>query len=297
MFKRNRVCESVLAGRLLLAAGIGPLLAATPLVCAQQRVADPRAVALDRLSRPISVSLENERLEDVIKFLATVSNTTIDPLWLDDRGSTGLDRDARVSVRAHEVPVLTVLERALQRVQDSFDGNSWSMTEDGIIEVGPKSRLNRRTELKIYDIQDLLFQIPNYADAPEIDIDQATQQTGGGGGGTGSIFDQDDQDDREQRRSTEDQALELIDIIIETIEPEQWRDNGGDAATIRFYRGTLIVRAPDYIHRQLGGYDFWPRGLSRRYSDRQRQYDRSENRPSRTRYSGSGDAGQGGSSP
>ena len=31
---------------------------------------------------------------------------------------------------------------------------------------------------------------------------------------------------------------------------------GGDAASIRYYQGVLIVRAPDYIHRQIGGYPF-----------------------------------------
>ncbi|MCH8006059.1 MAG: hypothetical protein IH888_07505, partial [Planctomycetes bacterium] len=39
--------------------------------------------------------------------------------------------------------------------------------------------------------------------------------------------------------------------------------NGGDFATISYYTGTLIVRAPDYIHRQLGGYPFATRPVSR----------------------------------
>ncbi len=290
MTVRRSACEGILSARLILAAAIGPLLAAAP-ICHAQRAVDPRSETLQKLSKPITVNLQDERLEDVIQFLATVSDTTVDALWVTDRSMTGLDRDARVSVTAREIPVLSVLERVLQRVEQEFDGNSWALTEDGILEVGPKSRLNRRTELKIYDIQDLLFEIPSYSEAPELDIDQATQQGtgGGGGGGSGGIF-SDDDDDEVERPDSEEQALELIDIIIETIEPEQWRDNGGDAATIRFYRGTLIVRAPDYIHRQLGGYDFWPSSVAKKYSDRQSQYDRSENRTPPTRYSGDGSA-------
>ena len=49
-----------------------------------------------------------------------------------------------------------------------------------------------------------------------------------------------------------------MDIILETIEPDAWLDNGGDAASIRYYEGVLIIRAPDYIQRQIGGYPFAP---------------------------------------
>ena len=35
-----------------------------------------------------------------------------------------------------------------------------------------------------------------------------------------------------------------------------WIENGGDSASIRYYQGVLIVRAPDFVHRQLGGYPF-----------------------------------------
>ena len=37
---------------------------------------------------------------------------------------------------------------------------------------------------------------------------------------------------------------------------EGWVDNGGDWGTIRYYQGTLIIRAPDFMHRQIGGYPF-----------------------------------------
>lgn len=31
---------------------------------------------------------------------------------------------------------------------------------------------------------------------------------------------------------------------------------GGNWATIRFYQGTLIINAPDFVHRQIGGYPY-----------------------------------------
>ena len=38
------------------------------------------------------------------------------------------------------------------------------------------------------------------------------------------------------------------------IEPEAWEDNGGHRAVMSYFEGALVVRAPDYIHRQIGGY-------------------------------------------
>ena len=56
----------------------------------------------------------------------------------------------------------------------------------------------------------------------------------------------------------EDEAQTIINLIIQFVEPDQWRDNGGDGGSITFYQGALLVRAPDYMHRQLVGYSFWP---------------------------------------
>ena len=60
----------------------------------------------------------------------------------------------------------------------------------------------------------------------------------------------------DQRRDASSQKI--ISIITSTVEPEQWIDNGGDAASIKFWNGTLLVNAPDYIHRELAGYPYWP---------------------------------------
>lgn len=43
-----------------------------------------------------------------------------------------------------------------------------------------------------------------------------------------------------------------MDLIKTTVEPEAWLDDS--VANIRYYEGSLIVRAPDYIQRQIGGY-------------------------------------------
>ena len=49
-------------------------------------------------------------------------------------------------------------------------------------------------------------------------------------------------------------SCELRTIIEEFIEPDAW----GDYAQIRYYQGNYIIRAPDWLHRQIGGYPYAP---------------------------------------
>jgi hypothetical protein len=84
--------------------------------------------------------------------------------------------------------------------------------------------------------------------------------SGGGGGGGGIIG---DPGEDPERRSEDEKSQQLMDIIVEQCEPEAWADNGGDAASMRYYQGVLIIRAPDYIHRQIDGYPFAPKRPAR----------------------------------
>ncbi|MAJ45865.1 MAG: hypothetical protein CMJ57_00880 [Planctomycetaceae bacterium] len=43
-------------------------------------------------------------------------------------------------------------------------------------------------------------------------------------------------------------------LIEEFIEPDAWEDY----AQIRYYQGNYIIRAPDWLHRQIAGYPYAP---------------------------------------
>ena len=247
-----------------------------------QKSHDPRRGTMAKLARPLSVDFTDARVEDVVEFLETVAQIDLEPLWIDDQFTEGLERDATVSISAKNVPVLSILERLLDKVQTEFEGNSWQLSETGAVEIGPKSRLNQTRRLEIYDIQDMLFEVRSYADVPELDLDAAIQQGGGGGGGGGGSIFEDTDEEQGPTLTPEDHAQQIIDLIIEFVEPEQWRDNGGDGGTITFYRGTLLIRAPDYMHRQLGGYAFWPSRLARSASARADDYARALARAERS---------------
>lgn len=224
------------------------------------RSVDPRTDALDRLLKPITIELTDARFEDVVAFIENFSGVDLRPMWEDDRFTDGLQKDARLSVKVEEAPVLELVERVLEEVQSDFSENSWQINRQGQLEVGPKVRLNRYKERRFYDINDLLFEIPDFAQVPELDLDQVLQQSqsgGGGGGGGGSIFDQEDDEDI-AFEDDEESAERVMDIIRQFVENEQWQENGGDGGQMRYYNGTIIIQAPDYIHRQINGYPSVP---------------------------------------
>jgi hypothetical protein len=225
---------------------------------------DPRRAAMRRMMRTVTVSFEEQRLEEVLNYLSEIAGVRLEALWLEDRYDTGLDRDTEITIEAKDISVLNLLERVLDKATtDDFDAPTWQLSrDDATIEVGPRSRLNRRAFLKVYYIHDLVFVIPDFEDAPELDLNSILGG-GGGGGGTESPFE--DTEDDEGGGGLGGAALnqeaidQLLDVIRLGIEPDQWRDNGGSGGVIRLFRGQMIVRAPAYIHRQLGGFDFAPR--------------------------------------
>ncbi len=249
-----------LVGALTLAAGMATTAIAQDGAADTARPArrvmvnpDPRVQTLRDMQKRVTVELDEARLEDVMMFLEQAGNVQFDIAWLDSDNPIGIDKDALVTVNARNMTIQSLLDFALDRTGDEFNQATWQLTADGIVEVGPKEWLNSKKTVKLYDIHDLLFVIPNYTDVPELDLDAVLQQSSGGSGGRG-VFRVDDNDDIEVDEAA--RVQEIVDIITSTVDPEQWQINGGTGATIRFYRGSLLVSAPGYIHRQLGGYDF-----------------------------------------
>jgi len=224
------------------------------------------------LLRPMTVDLTDQRFQDVVEYITNVTGAEIDALWIDDSNAIGLDPDQTINLRAHNASALSILERALEQGATAFGepgSATWQFTKYGTFEIGPKERLNKHRRVELYDINDLLFEIPDFADAPTFDLNSVLQSSGGrGGGGSGqSPFQNTNQQNQNQDRISRDElATNIIDVITSLTETEQWEDNGGDGGSIRFFQGHLLVNAPDYMHRGINGYRWWPKRLTQRAS-------------------------------
>ena len=213
----------------------------------------------------ITVSFPETPARETFNYLQTVLGIPIIGRYSDDKAGHGIDPDTPITLDVVDKPALTVLELVLDQCEE-FEPTTWQL-RSGFVEVGTKERLSAPAarEIKYYPIRDLLFEPPYFDNAPDLNLATALNQTrsssGGSGGGGGSIFGE--PGDEKERKSEAEKVQELIDLITETVEPDAWDINGGDWATIRPYSGVLIIRAPDYIQRQIGGYPFTIRPIAR----------------------------------
>ncbi|MHC4141789.1 MAG: hypothetical protein ACYSUF_07905, partial [Planctomycetota bacterium] len=221
----------------------------------------------------ITVQFQETPAREAFNYLQTLLGIHIVGRYSDDKIGFGIDPETPITLEVVDRPALTVIELMLDQCQE-FDPCTWQLRQ-GFVEVGTKERLSLPGArlIKYYPIRDLLFEPPMFDNAPDLDLASAMSQGGGGGGGIGggsggggggggfggggggggrggggggggSIFG--DPGEAPERLSEEERAQQIVDLITESVEPDAWDVNGGDWATIRFYTGTLIIRAPDY---------------------------------------------------
>ncbi|MEE2719056.1 MAG: hypothetical protein VX727_04655 [Planctomycetota bacterium] len=257
--------------------------AQTPSFKKDPAVRAAEAVILGKLVyTDVTVEFNQTELKQVMEFLGTLLDVQTVIYWQSDREVLGLDPEQTITLDAERTPALNLLQRVLEQCSDEGREYTWQLRQ-GMLEIGAKERLGRSSaqHLKLYNIESLILEIPDFDNAPTLDLGNfgggggglggggfgggggigggggrggglggggGFGGGGGGGGGGGSLA----------PTAEEDRVEELITLITTFIEPEAWRRNGGEWATIESYRGNLIIRAPDFIQRQLEGYDFRP---------------------------------------
>lgn len=160
----------------------------------------------------------------------------------------GVNPQTLVSVAGQGLTV----ERALRLIVDQmagavplvYDVTPW------YVEILTKEMANQRSIVQVYLIGDLLHTVPMFTDAPIFDLSQVGQ-SGKSGGGGGGLFQQVQGVDATQP-SRQEQIDAIVKLITDTIEPEIWKSNGGIHGSITVYRDSLIIRAPRYVHEQIG---------------------------------------------
>lgn len=196
------------------------------------------------------------------------SNQTNVPLVINwaSLEAQGVDPASPITLNLGKVPAELVLNLIIQQLHPDPIANDELLVDvqQWYVRVMTKEDALKRSTTKLYFIGDLLMDIPNFDNAPGFDLNDALSNTSSGGStngsggnqgnqGGGGLFDTDDQEDREPRLSKEEKAERIADMVRNTIEPDIWRANGGEYGSVRYYRGMLIVKAPEFVHEQIGG--------------------------------------------
>ena len=197
----------------------------------------PNAEVLGKLVySDISIDVEQITAKEAIEKFKEDLDILMNVYWQTDE-KKGLDPDALITLTLKNQPALVILERILEQIGDSQDA-TWQLRH-GVLDIGLKVPLALRTSyLESYPIQDLLFKIRNFT-APEL----GTFNGDGRGGVEGT------------QTSTQEEIDRIIELVVKFVEPELWEQNGG-TCSITNYKKTLLIKAPDFVHRQIGGYSF-----------------------------------------
>lgn len=183
------------------------------------------------------------------------------PLLIDWRAMEldGVDESLVIDVNLKDVRADTILlvmmDAASEDLRFVAEVESWG------VKLRSRDRANRDVMTRVYDVKDLVMDVPDFTDAPSMDLRDALSNTSSGGGGNAGggrgnqgaqIFNIEDFSDEDRPLTKQERGDLLIDLVRESIEPDIWRENGGEYSTIKYRNGLMIVRAPLYVHMQIG---------------------------------------------
>lgn len=205
-----------------------------------------------------TVDLQGAGFRDAVRWWSEASgiNVVIDWRAMERRG---IDTNAPIHLELRQVPRKTVFDLILEQASPAGAPELRLIVEahPRYLQVFPKEVADTRLMTRFYDVADLLHAVPSFNNAPAFSLTDALSGSGsgsGGGGGRSDLFEEDDREENDADDSRQAQAEQLADAIRRTVEPSLWLGGptGRGSATIIAREHRLIIRAPQYVHRQIG---------------------------------------------
>ena len=205
------------------------------------------------LDKPISVDFADDPFDQVIAQLTETHRLPIIVNW-NDLEAAGIARDTPIDLY---LPVEISLKRALTEIveQAGSRGNEVGFEVfDGIIKIATQATLDEDTYTAVYDINDLLMEIPNFKDAPFTDLEKSIEQSlaqrlNRGTTPWATCDDADDEAPLDPQRASRLQTI--IDLIQETVAHDSWRERGGTVGVIKEINGQLVITQNSAAQRQI----------------------------------------------
>jgi type II secretory pathway component GspD/PulD (secretin)/tetratricopeptide (TPR) repeat protein len=209
------------------------------------------AVLFGALDKPMVPDFDRVPFGEVMERLADAHHLNILVNW-NDLKRAGVERDIPIELSLpNEITLKKVITETLTQagggeVQLGYD------IADGVITVATQKLIDQNSYPVVYDINDLLMEIPNFTDAPQTDLskfnswNQSTAYAD-----RPWAFGDDDDDEPEHDPDRERRVQQIIDLIQTTVAPESWRDLGGTVGTIKEINGQLVVTENSAAHREI----------------------------------------------
>ena len=211
-----------------------------------------------------NIGWDNKMLEDVIAWLDAEGEDQVNiiPRW-GALSVQSVDPDTPVTLQLNNTTIAEVLNEILDQLSE--DGALRYRAIGSTLKISTQADFDRRLYTRIYDVTDILFDVPNFGQqAPNIDLQNTTSGGGGGGGGGGqSVFQGGSgssgrQSGGEQAENEMEEKLEELRLVIEQIvAPDTWDSATGGTAgrgRIRVFNRSLIVTNTIEVHEQIAGH-------------------------------------------
>ena len=216
-----------------------------------------RSGFISALDSPVPIDFQQTPFDRVIEKLAASQNLNVIVKW-HDLQRVGIEPNTPITLR---VPNEISLKRALTEVLDQASGGGIQLgfdIEDEAVVIATRETLDKNTIQVVYDITDLLMEIPNFNDAPMTDLTEANSRNGTPKTvtpATQSPWADHGDDDAEAAPADPDRARrvhEIIGLIEDTVAPASWRDRGGSIGNISEINGQLVITQNTAGQRAIG---------------------------------------------
>lgn len=206
-----------------------------------------RPVPHDLAVRAVRMIIKNAEFKDMpfeefIEWLERTTKANIIVRWkLLEKA--GIDRNQPISLKLKNVPLRRIIELVLDQLKRDDPSVRLAAKADGNTLILSTARdLYRELVTRTYDVQDLLLTLPQFSGG----------RLGPPMRGPVRIVNSNPSTGKEADATPDETTRRLIEMIKTSIQPESWKENGGEG-TIRYFKGRLIVRNNQLVHEQLGG--------------------------------------------
>jgi general secretion pathway protein D len=178
--------------------------------------------------------------------------------------AAGVDRSTPISLKFNNVKFAKALDTILQMVGGqtklSYD------IDEGVISISTADQLNQNVAQEVYDIRDLLVDIPNFQLQDVTSVASGLSSGGGGGttvggssggGGGGSLssgssgsssFTGGQGGAQGMQRSNKDLMDEVVKLITDNVASDTWKTNGGTIGAVSELVGSgqiVVTQTPE----------------------------------------------------
>lgn len=209
---------------------------------------------ISALNRPVDINFPKNAFEQVIERFVDNHRLNISVDWYDLK-HCGVERTAPIALSfPREITLKKALTEVLQQAGGGVCELGYSVAE-GVIKIASQPTLDRNTYTAVYDINDLLMEIPMFRDSPMTDLTEANRrarQPRSQQADRPWQYGDDDDDEPEEDPQRAGRVQQIINMIQDNVAPMSWRDRGGSVGAIQEFNGQLVVTQNSAAQRQLG---------------------------------------------